>query len=98
MLKQGTDFLFEIIEVEITRVDCTFVSPSADSRKAVVSYWQKYVHKVLVNHLGDLSVPRYSVVKSTDCPDMTAIYHGRKTTTATNQNYQVLGFMMPLTS
>ena len=27
-----------------------FVSPSADSRGAVVSYWQKYVHEVLVNH------------------------------------------------
>ena len=26
----------------------TFVSPSADSRRAVVSYWRKYVHKVLV--------------------------------------------------
>ena len=27
----------------------TFVSPSADSRRAVVSYWRKYVYKVLVN-------------------------------------------------
>ena len=27
----------------------TFVSPSADSRRAVVSYWRKYVHEVLVN-------------------------------------------------
>ena len=27
----------------------TFVSPSADSRRAVVSDWRKYVHKVLVN-------------------------------------------------
>ena len=26
--------------------------PSADSRKVVVSYKQKYVHKVLVNHTG----------------------------------------------
>ena len=26
----------------------TFVSPCADSRRAVVSYWQKYVHEVLV--------------------------------------------------
>ena len=29
----------------------TFVSPSAFSRKAVVSYWRKYVHEVLVNRL-----------------------------------------------
>ena len=28
-------------------------SLSVDSRKTVVSYWQKYVHKVLVTHLKD---------------------------------------------
>ena len=28
-------------------------APSADSRRVVVSYLQKYVHKVLVNHLED---------------------------------------------
>ena len=36
----------------------TFVAPSADSRGAVVSYWQKYVHQILVNLLGGLSLPR----------------------------------------
>ena len=60
----------------------TFVSPSADSRGAVVNYWQKYVHKVLVNRLGGLSLPRKSVVRLTDRPDKTlGVYHGRKTTT-----------------
>ena len=49
----------------------TFISPSADSRGAVVSYWRKYVHKVLVNRLGGLSLPRKSVIRLTDCPDMT---------------------------
>ena len=34
----------------------TFVSPYPDSRKAVVSYWRKYVHKVLVNHLESLNL------------------------------------------
>ena len=34
------------------------VSPSADSRKAVVSSWRKYVHEVLVNRLGGQSLPR----------------------------------------
>ena len=59
----------------------TFVSPSAFSRRAVVSYWRKYVHKVLVNRLGDLSLPRKSVVRLTDRPDMTLdVYRGRKTT------------------
>ena len=59
----------------------TFVSPSAFSRRAVVSYWQKYVHEVLVNRLGGLSLPRKSVVRLTDRPDMTLnIYRGRKTT------------------
>ena len=39
------------------------------------------MHEVLVNHLGGLSLPRKSVVRLTDCPDMTLdVYHGRKTT------------------
>ena len=46
----------------------TFVSPSADSRGAVVSYWPKHVHEVLVNRLGGLSLPRKSVVRLTDLP------------------------------
>ena len=59
----------------------TFVSPSAFSRRAVVSYWRKYVHEVLVNRLGGLSLPRKSVVRLTDCPDMTLdVYRRRKTT------------------
>ena len=59
----------------------TFVSPSAFSRRAVVSYWRKYVHEVLVNRLGGLSLPRKSVVRLTDRPDMTLdVYRGRKRT------------------
>ena len=38
--------------------------PTADSSRAVVSYWQKDVHLVLVNHLG--SLPRNSVVRLID--------------------------------
>ena len=60
----------------------TFVSPSADSRGAVVGYWRKYVHEALVYRLGGLSLPRKSVVRLTDRPDMTLdVYRGRKTTT-----------------
>ena len=56
----------------------TFVSPSAFSRGAVVSYWRKYVHEVLVNRLGGLSLPRKSVVRLTDRPNMTLdVYRGR---------------------
>ena len=58
----------------------TFVSPSADSRGAVVSYLRKYVHEVLVNRLGGISLPRKSVVRLTEPPDMTLdVYRGRKT-------------------
>ena len=58
-----------------------YSSPSAFSRRAVVSYWRKYVHEVLVNRLGGLSLPRKSVVRLTDRPDMTLdVYRGRKTT------------------
>ena len=54
----------------------TFVSPFADSRGAVVSYWRKYVQEVLVNHLGGLSLPRKHVVRLTDHPNMTLdVYH-----------------------
>ena len=67
----------------------TFVSPSAFSRRAVVSYWQKYVHEVLVNRLGGLSLPRKSVVRLTDRPDMTLdVYRGRKTTKQQQQIIQ----------
>ena len=39
------------------------------------------MHEVLVNRLGGLSLPRKSVVRLTDRPDMTLdIYCGRKTT------------------
>ena len=59
-----------------------FVSPSADSRGAVVSYWRKYVHEVLVNRLGGLSLPRKSVGRLTDRPDMIlAVSRGCNTTT-----------------
>ena len=51
----------------------------------VVSYLQKYVHEVLVNRLGGLSLPRKSVVRLTDRPDLTSdVYRGRKTTTQHN--------------
>ena len=67
----------------------TFVSPSAFSRRAVVSYWRKYVHEVLVSCLGGLSLPRKSVVRLTDRPDMTIdVYHGRKTTMQQQCNYK----------
>ena len=59
----------------------TFVSPSAFSRRADVSYWRKYEHEVLVNRLGGLSLPRKSVGRLTDRPNMTlGVYRGRKTT------------------
>ena len=54
----------------------TVISPSNDSRMAVVSYWRKYGHLVLVNCLGAISLSRNSAVRLTDRPDMTiAVYH-----------------------
>ena len=41
----------------------TFVYPSADSRRAVVSHLRKYVQEVLVYCLGGLSLSRKSVVR-----------------------------------
>ena len=45
------------------------------------------MHGVLVNRLGGLSLPRKSVVRLTDRPDMTLdVYRGRKTTTTHTQH------------
>ena len=45
------------------------------------------MHEVLVNRLGGLSLPRKSVVRLTDRPDMTLdVYRGRKT--AMQQHYR----------
>ena len=45
------------------------------------------MHKVIVNSLGGLSLPRKSVVRLTDRPDMTiAVYRGRKTITTYTLN------------
>ena len=69
-------------EVRYLVVPLTFISPSTDSRRTVVSNWRKCVHEVLVNLLGILSLPRKSVVRLTDRPDMTIdVYHGCITTT-----------------
>ena len=47
--------------------------------RAVVSYWRKYVHEVLNNLLGGPRLPRKSVVRLTDRPDITlVVYRGRK--------------------
>ena len=65
------------------------------------------MHKVLVNRLGGLSLPRKSVVRLTDRPDMTLdVYRGRKTTIqqqqprlptlAKNDTIFGLGFHKPL--
>ena len=45
------------------------------------------MHEVQVNRLGGLSLPRKSVVRLTDRPDMTLdVYHGRKTTIQQQQS------------
>ena len=48
------------------------------------------MHEVLVTRLGGLSLPRKSVVRLTDRPDMTLdVYHGRKTTMQQQQQSYV---------
>ena len=60
----------------------TLSSATAHGRRAIVRKWRKYVHLVLVNRLGGLSLPMNSEVRLTDRPDMTiAIYRGRKPST-----------------
>ena len=46
------------------------------------------MHEVLVNPLGGLSLPRKSVVRLTDSPDMTLdVYRGSKTTIQQQQQH-----------
>ena len=48
------------------------------------------MHEELVNRLGRLSLPRKSVVRLTDRPDMTLdVYRGRKTTLQQQQEQQL---------
>ena len=48
------------------------------------------MHEVLVNCLGGLSLPRKSVVRLTDRPDMTLdVYRGRKTTIQQQQSFSL---------
>ena len=56
--------------MEIDHEIMAILLSSADSRRVVVSYKQKYVHKVLVNRLVKLAQEK-SVATWTDCPDMT---------------------------
>ena len=50
------------------------------------------MHEVLVNRLGGLSLPRKSVVRLTDRPDMTLdVYRGRKTTMQQKQQQLYYG-------
>ena len=49
------------------------------------------MHEVLVNRLGGLSLPRKSVARLTDPPDMAIVVdRGRKTTTQQQHNKQHL--------
>ena len=49
------------------------------------------MHEVLVNRFGGLSLPRKSVVRLTDRPDMTLdVYRGRKTTIQQQQQSHVV--------
>ena len=51
------------------------------------------MHKVLVNRLGGLSLPRKSVVRLTDRPDMTLdVYRGRKTTMQQQQPEGIISY------
>ena len=54
------------------------------------------MHEVLVNRLGGLSLPRKSVVRLTDRPNMTLdVYRGRKTTMQHKENNLRIIFNSP---
>ena len=48
------------------------------------------MHEVLVNRLGGLSLPRKSVVRLTDRPDMTCdVYRGRRAAIQFNSSFVI---------
>ena len=54
------------------------------------------MHEVLVNRLGGLRMPRKSVVRLTDRPDMTLdVYRGRKQQ-FNNNNNKSFGGLLPV--
>ena len=57
------NMLHYITSIEIDHKILSVAILPADSRRAVVSYWQKYVHLVLINCLGGLSLPRNIVCR-----------------------------------
>ena len=58
------------MEIDHETISTAILLPSADSRRVVVSYKRKYVHKVLVNRSVKLAQEK-SVVRWTDHPNMT---------------------------
>ena len=53
------------------------------------------MHEVLVNRLGGLSLPRKSVVRLTDRPDMTLdVYRGHKTIQCNNNKANLLVLLL----
>ena len=57
------------------------------------------MHEVLVNRLGGLSLPRKSVVRLTDRPDMTLdVYRGRKTTMQQKRRSRCVAVMKQMRS
>ena len=53
------------------------------------------MQEVLVNRLGGLSLPRKSVVRLTDRPDMTLdVYRGRKTTIQLQQSPVIVAVLL----
>ena len=60
-------YLPVLTQQQILRIyNSLLMSPSADARRVVHSFWRKYVHLVLVNRLLSLGLPR--VVRLTDSP------------------------------
>ena len=60
---------------------------SAESRRAVVSYWQKCAHEGLVNCFGSLSMPIKSMVELTDQLDMSTVVYPRHKTIRQQTHY-----------
>ena len=64
-------FLYNVVSENYSVQNSPWGGGGSIASSRSISFWRKYVHEVLVNLLGGLSLPRKSVVRLTDRPDMT---------------------------
>ena len=67
------EFKAQAGHITCVEIDYSHFPPPTDTKRPAVSYWLKYMHLVLVNHLRGPCLPRDLVSRLTDHCNMTEI-------------------------